>query len=576
MTSFFYKVPFLLELFYNGIFILIYSLRSIDKLPPNWDPRIVEFVITYGSYGIPFVILAGIASQFHYLKSINEFIRKHIFSIIVLLPLFMTWGDLEFAFWLSSAHLLSSVLSLYDGDTVKVEKTFELSPEGIYKKLKLTPAQLVMISFGSVITLGTFLLMLPVSVAEGKSLGFVDAFFMATSATCVTGLATVSVGNHLSLFGQAVLLGLIQVGGLSIMTLVSSMTILLGRSMGMKDRIILQDMLDASSLEDLFSMIVDIIRYTFFIELWGAVVLTIAFAFDDFEFGTALYYGFFHSISAFCNAGFSLFDTSLESYATNNLVNFTIMILITLGGLGFICLKELRSLITGKLHYTRISFHTKIVLVTSAILTASGTIFFFFGEFLNALDGYELWDKVMISLFQSVTLRTAGFNSIPLTSLHSYSLYLMILFMFIGGSPGSMAGGIKTTSLAILVQSIKATLKGRDNVVIFDRKIPSSLVVKTTALTFISIIIVSFFVLLLMKFESNQSFLSIVFEVVSASGTVGLSLGMTTELSQLGKLAVTVAMFIGRIGPLTMVLAIGQQNRSEGKFDYPDGKIMIG
>lgn len=576
MTSFFYKVPFLFELFYNGVFILLYSLRSIKKLPDHWDPVIVDLIISYGAWGIPFVILAGIASQFHYLKSINEFFRKHIFSIIVLFPLIMTWGDLEFAFWLSSAHLLSSVLYLYDSDAPKAEKTFELSPESIYKKLRLTPAQLVMISFGSVITLGTFLLMLPVSVAEGKSLGLLDALFMSTSATCVTGLATKSVGTDLSLFGQAVILGLIQVGGLSIMTLVSSMTILLGRSMGMKDRIILQDMLDVSSLEDLFSMIIDIIKYTFFIELWGGVVLTIAFAFDDFEFGTALYYGFFHSISAFCNAGFSLFDTSLESYASNPLVNITIMVLITLGGIGFICLKEMRQLITGKLHYTRISFHTKIVLVTSLVLTASGTIFFFFGEFLNALDGYELWDKVMISMFQSVTLRTAGFNTIPMTSLHSYSLYLMILFMFIGGSPGSTAGGIKTTSLAILVQSIKTTLKGRDKVIIFDRKIPSQVVVKTTALTFISIIIVSFFVLILMKFESNQSFLSIVFEVVSASGTVGLSLGMTTELSAMGKLAITVAMFIGRIGPLTMVLAIGQQSRSEGKFDYPDGKIMIG
>jgi len=344
----------------------------------------------------------------------------------------------------------------------------------------------------------------------------------------------------------------------------------------MKDRIILQDMLDVSSLEELFTIIMDIIKFTFFIELWGGVVLTIAFAFDDFEFGTALYYGFFHSISAFCNAGFALFDTSLESYATNPMVNITVMILITMGGLGFLCLNELKLLFTRKLHYTRLSFHTKIVLVTSFVLTLSGTVFFFFGEFLNSMDGYGLFDKVMISMFQSVTLRTAGFNTIPLTSMHSYSLYLMVLFMFIGGSPGSTAGGIKTTSLAILVQSIKTTLKGRDKVIIFDRKIPSQIVVKTTALTFISIIVVSFFVLILMKFEPNQSFLSIVYEVVSATGTVGLTLGVTPELSTMGKLAITVAMFIGRIGPLTMVLAIGQRHHQEGKFDYPDGRIMIG
>jgi len=576
MTLFLYKVPFLLELFYNGTFILLYSMRSIKKLPSQWDPAIVDQVIRFGAWGIPFVIFLGIFSVFHQTKSLNEFFRKHIFSLIVLIPLVMTWGDLEFAFWLSSAHLLSSVLSLYDSDAPKPAKAFELGGESLFKKLKLTPAQLVMLSFGMVIALGTFLLMLPVSVVEGKKLGIIDALFLSTSATCVTGLATKSVGSDLTFFGQSVILVLIQIGGLSIMTLYSSMTILLGRSMGMKDRIILQDMLDVSSLEELFTIIMDIIKFTFFIELWGGVVLTIAFAFDDFEFGTALYYGFFHSISAFCNAGFALFDTSLESYATNPLVNITVMILITMGGLGFLCLNELKLLFTRKLHYTRLSFHTKIVLVTSFVLTVSGTVFFFFGEFLNALDGYGLFDKVMISMFQSVTLRTAGFNTIPMTSMHSYSLYLMVLFMFIGGSPGSTAGGIKTTSLAILVQAIKTTLKGRDKVIIFDRKISSQIVVKTTALTFISIIIVSFFVLILMKFEPNQSFLSIVYEVVSASGTVGLTLGVTSELSTMGKLAITVAMFIGRIGPLTMVLAIGQRHHQEGKFDYPDGRIMIG
>jgi trk system potassium uptake protein TrkH len=418
--------------------------------------------------------------------------------------------------------------------------------------------------------------MLPFAAVSGESMGFVDAIFMATSATCVTGLATKSLATEFTLFGQVVILVLIQIGGLSIMTLYSSMTILLGRSLGMKDRVIMQDLLDVSSLEELFEMIVDIVKYTFIIELWGAIVLTIAFIIDGFEFGNALYYGFFHSISAFCNAGFSLFDTSLESYATNPLVTGTIMTLITLGGIGFVALKELKEVVTTGKKLVRLGVHTKVVLTTSLILTFSGAVFIFFGEFLHALDSYTFWEKIQVSLFQSVTLRTAGFNTLPLTNLHTYTLYAMTLLMFIGGSPGSTAGGVKTTSLAILVQSITSTLKGHKSVTIFDRTIPAPIVVRATALMFISILITSFFILVLMRFEPNQSFLSIFFEVMSASGTVGLTLGITPFLSAAGKLCVSMLMFSGRIGPLTLILAIGQQDSKKGSFEYPDGRIMIG
>ena len=418
--------------------------------------------------------------------------------------------------------------------------------------------------------------MLPVSSVEGKSISAIDAFFMATSATCVTGLSTISLADHFSFFGQLVILGLIQIGGLSIMTLYSSTVILLGRSMGMKDRIIMQDLLAVSSLEGLFAMIVDIIKYTFFIELWGGIILAIAFTFEGFEFGTAIYYGFFHSISAFCNAGFSLFNNSLESYATNPLINGTVSLLVILGGLGFIVLRELKEMAIRRKSLLRIALHTKIVLVTSTGLIVSGTLFFFFGEFLNALDNYELWEKMQISFFQSVTLRTAGFHTVSLDNLHAYTIYAMSLFMFIGGSPGSTAGGIKVTTFAILIQSIISTLKGRKSVVMVDRRIPSHMVVKATALTFISIMITSLFILVMMKLEPEQSFLTIFFEVVSASGTVGLSLGITPYLTVAGKIAIAAMMLIGRIGPLTLVLAIGERMEKTGKFDYPEGRIMIG
>lgn len=569
------KLPFLLEFIFNGLFIFLYSLRSIKKIPVSWNAELVNNVIQNAAYIVPFILLINVLNNFKNSKGLEDFLRRYIFSVVVFIPLIITWGDVEFAFWLASAHLLSSILALYD-DVNEVKEEKVRNEQNLFQGLRLRPAQMVLFSFVGVIFLGTFLLMLPVSSVDGKSISFVDGLFMSTSATCVTGLATISVQDNLSIFGQVVLLVLIQIGGLSIMTLYSSMAILLGRSMRMKDRIIMQDLLDVSSLEELFAMIINIIKYTFLIELWGGIVLTIAFTFEGFEFGKAIYYGFFHSISAFCNAGFSLFNNSLESYAASPLINGTIAVLIILGGLGFIVLKELTEVITKGKKLVRLGLHSKIVIVTTIFLTVGGTLFIFFGEFLNSLDSYTLWEKMQISFFQSVTLRTAGFNTIPLTSLHKYTIYMMTLFMFIGGSPGSTAGGVKTTTLAILFYSIKSTLLGEKKVTVLDRKIPSPVVVRATALMFISILITSTFILILMKLEPEQAFLPLFFEVISASGTVGLTLGITPYLSLMGKVAVSVLMLIGRIGPLTLILAIGQRNRDKGKFDYPDGRIMIG
>ncbi|MCY4524400.1 MAG: TrkH family potassium uptake protein [Halobacteriovoraceae bacterium] len=573
MSPIFKKIPFLLELFFSGIFLLLYSLESIDKIPRSWNGDIIDNILQAGVFIIPWIILLRIIVDYIQEGGAEKFLRKHAFSFIVFVSLLIVWGDIEFSFVLASVHLFSSVLALYEQDQT-VKSSF--LKDSLIKKIKLRPARLVLLSFSLVIFLGTFLLMLPVSTVEGKAISFIDAFFMATSATCVTGLSTLSLADHFSFFGQLVILGLIQIGGLSIMTLYSSTIILLGQSMGMKDRIIMQDLLAVSSLEELFVMIMDIVKYTFFIELWGGVILTMAFSFEGFEFGSAIYYGFFHSISAFCNAGFSLFNNSLESYATNPLIHGTISCLVILGGLGFIVLRDIKEIIIKRKSLVRMALHSKIVLVTSAALIGMGMLFLFFGEFLNSLDNYSLWEKIQVAFFQSVTLRTAGFHTIGLDNLHTYTIYAMSLFMFIGGSPGSTAGGIKVTTFAILIQSIISTLKGRKSVGMVDRRIPPHMVVKATALTFISIMITSFFILVMMRIESEQSFLTVFFEVVSASGTVGLSLGITPYLSVPGKIAIALMMLIGRIGPLTLVLAIGERMERTGKFDYPEGRIMIG
>lgn len=573
------RLSLLLELFFNGVFILIYSLMTTDQLPEKWSYFWVEKQLLWAAKFVPFVILFRAFVNFKDSLNFEDFFRRHCFSIVVIIPLVIAWGDLQFAYWLGATHLLSSILALYDDGKVKDKANPFIKQQGgrgFFQGFKLRPAQMVLLTFVGVILLGTFLLMLPVSSADGKTMSFIDGLFMATSATCVTGLSTISLSDDLSIFGQLVILMLIQIGGLSIMTLYSSVVILLGRSMQMKDRVVMQDLLDVSSLEELFAMIVGIVKYTFFIELWGGVVLTIGFLSNGFEFGQALYYGFFHSISAFCNAGFSLFNSSLESFATNPLINGTIAVLIILGGLGFIVLKELRELVVSRKSFVRLGVHSKIVIVTNFLLIGGGMLFIFFGEFLNALDGYNLWGKLQVAFFQSVTLRTAGFNTVPLTNLHLYTIYTMSLFMFIGGSPGSTAGGVKTTTLAILFQSIRSTLTGEKTVRLFDRRIPSPMVVRATALTFISILITSVFIMILMNLEPNKPFITIFFEVISASGTVGLSLGITPDLTLWGKVAIAALMLIGRIGPLTLILAIGERSLRTGKFDYPEGRIMIG
>ncbi len=563
------KIPFLIELFFNGTYILIFSLKSSGKLPASWNITTVDAFLSIIAWLLPLTILFTVVTNYLVSHNLEDFFRKYSFSFITLLALFFSWGDEYLAFWLVSAHLVFSIISLY--------RIVPIS-EAINKpwfRLKLSPAQFVIVSFVVLISLGTSLLVLPIA-STGESISLVDAFFMATSASCVTGLSTISVIQDLSLFGQVVILILIQVGGLGIMTLSSSVTLLLGKSMALSDRIIMQDLLNISTFEELLAMIVDIVKYTFIIELWGGIILTLAFSYQGLQLSEAIYYGFFHSISAFCNAGFSLFNNSLEGFATSPLIHGTISCLIILGGLGFIVLKELKKSFSHKMSFARFSLHTKIVLVTSSLLLVFGFFIVFFGEFLHSLDNYSLWEKIQISFFQSVTLRTAGFNTLPLPGIQPHIIYLMSLIMFIGACPGSTGGGIKTTTFAILIQSIKATLKGREKVELFDRTIPNQVVVRTTAITIISLIIISFFIFLLVRLEPTKGFLPLFFEAISAFGTVGLSLGVTPALSFAGKLAIVVLMFIGRVGALTLALAVGQRYESGGKFEFPEGHLMIG
>jgi trk system potassium uptake protein len=568
------KVPLLLEIFVNGFFVLVYTLHKAHRFPELLVKLPMPLVLSTFIWLAPLVLFIALVANFLKSDGFEDFIRRFIFSLIIFVPVIITFGDIEFVYWLSAVHLFSTVISFY-------EKPQDPSPEfsgtsSFLFRLKLQPAQVVLLSFAGWILLGSLLLILPVSANPGKSIDFIDALFMSTSATCVTGLSSISLPDEFSIFGQMVLLILVQVGGLGIMTLSSSMAVIMGRNLQMREQVIMQDVLDASSSEELLNLVVDIIQFTFLIEFVGAIILTVGFYQEGFEIGQSIYFGFYHSIMAFCNAGFALFNNSLEDFKFVPLIHLTIAALIILGGIGFSVMKDILSVAKSHRPWTSLSVHSKIVLFVNTLLLLFGTMYLFITEFTHAFETMSMWERLQVSFFQSVTTRTAGFNTINLSSLNPHSAYMMILLMFIGASPGSTGGGIKTTTFAVLIQSVTATLKGKFNVEFFERRVPAATVVKSISIFIIALIVVSAGVLALMWSEPDKSFLALMFEVVSAFGTVGLSLGITPFLSVFGKVLIVVIMYLGRVGPLTLVLAVGSRVVLPSKVEYPEGKVLIG
>lgn len=564
----------MLEIFINGFFVLIYSMRKTGQFQSFIKQLPMEVILTHCVWVIPFILLLSLFSNYLKSQNLEDFFRRYVFSIIIFIPIIITFGDVEFLYWLSAVHLFSTIISFYEKSESKKESGPETS--SFLFKLKLAPAQVVLLSFGGLIILGALGLLLPIASVPGKSIGIIDAFFMSTSATCVTGLATLSVVDDLSLFGQMIILILVQIGGLGIMTLSSSMALIMGKNLQMREQIIMQDVLDASGSNELLSLIVDIIRFTFVIEFIGAILLSFGFFQEGVEIGEAIYFGFFHSIMSFCNAGFALFNNSLVDFKFSPWITIPVSILLITGGLGFYVIKELVITVKEKRPLKNLSVHTKIVLSINTLLIGLGTVYLFFGEFLHSFQDMTMVERLQVSFFQSITTRTAGFNTIELNSLHPHSLYMMVLLMFIGAAPGSTGGGVKITTFAILLQSVTATLKGKPHVEFFERRVPSTIVVKSIAVFIISLIVASIGILVLMRIEPDKNFLSLFFEVISGFATVGLSLGITPFLSVLGKLVMVVLMFTGRVGPLTLVIAIGSRVVVPEKIEYPEGKILIG
>ncbi|PIR25061.1 MAG: Trk family potassium uptake protein [Deltaproteobacteria bacterium CG11_big_fil_rev_8_21_14_0_20_42_23] len=436
------------------------------------------------------------------------------------------------------------------------------------KKITNEPARILAVSFFLAILVGTLLLLLPLASATGEPLSILDALFTATSAVCVTGLIVQDTATFFSPFGKAVILALIQVGGLGIMTISTAIALIVRQDISIVSKSTMREALDQRSFEELSHLMRRIIRGTFLIELIGGVLIAMALKPNMETWREALLYGFFHSVSAFCNAGFSLFSDSLMSYDHNFLVLGTVSSLVILGGLGFTILGPLLAFRLPR------GLHARLVVSTTLALLAGGTFFFFFTEFSHAFHGSTIPQRFLQSFFHSAMARTAGFNAIDLSTFGSASIIVLYFLMFVGASPGSTGGGVKTSTFGILFQSLKALMKGRENVEYAGRTIPQELILKAVSITMLSLALVFVFCIILFITE-EASFRVVLFEVFSAFGTVGLSLGLTPHLTGLGKFFITILMYLGRIGPVTLALVLSGTPKLV-RYKYPEGKVMIG
>ncbi len=430
-------------------------------------------------------------------------------------------------------------------------------------------------SFFTAILIGTFLLLLPISTVSGH-ISFIDALFTSTSAICVTGLIVVDTAKYFTTFGKIVIMILFQLGGLGIMTFTSLIFLIAKRNMSFSESSLIEESLPSQKGISTKKFVKDIFIYTFIIELSGALVLYFGAFSKQFESSKAILHSVFHSVSAFNNAGFSTFSDSLVKYDGNPIVNITIISLLVIGGLGFFVARDLWYKINGKEKGHKLSLHSKLVLITSGLLIILGFFIILFLENNHSLIDKTPVQKFFISLFQATTPRTAGFNTIDLNMLYPSTAFLIIILMVIGASPGSTGGGMKTTTWAALLLFLRTKLKGKQNVQAFGRNIAWEIIDKAHLILLFSIIVIFGGVFLISSFEGNKfSLLQIFFEEVSAYGTVGLSLGITSSLSKLSKIVIILTMFVGRVGILNFIYAFVSE-RTGARYEFPEEKIMVG
>ncbi|NMB12161.1 MAG: Trk family potassium uptake protein [Firmicutes bacterium] len=436
---------------------------------------------------------------------------------------------------------------------------------------RLSPAQFLVLGYTGVIFLGALLLALPAATVRGESMGFLDALFTSTSGVCVTGLTVVNTGSDLSLFGQVVVMVLIQIGALGIMTMSTLFALLTGRRISLRGRLFLKEDLNQGYIAGMVRLVRYCLAFTLAIQCLGALSLWVCFM-QEMPWQKALYYAIFHSISAFGNAGFDITGNSLSQYVTNFPINLTVALLIITGGLGFGVMVD----IYEERSWRHLSLHTKTVLKMTLLLILTGWVVVGLLEWHNpeTLGGLSISGRIMASFFTAVTPRTAGFNTLSTQALSSATLFILMGLMFVGASPGSTGGGVKTTTMAVIWAGLLSAVKGDPDVNLSHRRLPAGDFGKAVAIITLSSVLI-FLITGILLMTEGQSLMVTLFEVVSAFGTVGLSVGLTPNLSPVGKVLIMVTMFCGRIGPMTLALALGQRSYS-GRYRYPEEKVSLG
>ena len=447
--------------------------------------------------------------------------------------------------------------------------------------IRASTTHIILLSFLIAILIGALLLSLPISSADGKEKPFLDALFTATTSTCVTGLVVTPTVSSWSVFGQAVILILIQIGGLGVITIMSGLMILLHKKMGIGDRLLLQDAFNLNSLSGLVRFVKKVVGGTFIIEGIGALLYMIVFI---PQFGAkGVWISVFTSISAFCNAGIDIIaENSLCDYALNPIINIVTSSLIILGGIGYIVwwdvLRVLRLRRTKKVRFFRdLTLHSKIAITATLILILAGTVLIFAFEYNNpqTIKDYTLLQKIEVSLFQSVTTRTAGFATVPQENLTNASAFVCLLLMFIGGSPVGTAGGIKTVTFAVLVASAFASVRNKENTEVFGRQLTKQAVSKAVAVTCMSFIIM-FTSTVFLSAVTEANALDLIYETVSATATVGLTRNFTASLGSIGKFIIIVTMYLGRVGPISLAVAFKRSKDNQNIIRNPIEEISVG
>lgn len=438
---------------------------------------------------------------------------------------------------------------------------------------KMSPSRKLILGFLFAILVGTLLLLMPFSLREGEKINFLESMFTIVSAICVTGLTVVDVSKVFSPIGDGIIIFFIQLGGLGVMTFSSILFLVMGKRMTFHERELLKEERNAVSNGEILNFIKKLFLTVFVIESIGALILAWEFS-KEMEWNRAIFYGIFHSISAFCNAGFALFTNNLENYKANPIINLTIGYLITLGGIGFAVITSVIMAIRRGID--RFNLTSKVAIIISVILTFGGMILFFLLEYSNpsTLGDLNFIQKILASYFQSVTLRTAGFNTIPLRDLRPATIFICCILMFIGASPGSTGGGIKTTTFGVILFYVIGVVKKKEYIEIFNRRLDWEIMNRALAILVLAITYVCTIITLMLIIE-NFNTEDIIFEVISAFGTVGLTLGITPDLTAVSKVLLIITMFVGRLGPMTFALAIGE-SKKKALIKYPKENILVG